>query len=139
MTQDTGRSAPRRNALLDQFMERYPVFRDGKPLALGIHKAVLAEQPDLDKDAVRKAMRFHVQSTRYLKGIVEGAPRYDLAGNAEGVVTAEQQAQAVTLLKERVRKANERRKAELQAKKDEAAARERQEKLNKLAEKFNGR
>lgn len=139
MTQDTGRPAPRRNALLEQLMERYPVFRDGKPLALGIHKAVLAEQPDLDKDAVRKAMRFHVQSTRYLKGIVEGAPRFDLAGTPEGAVTAEQQAQAVTLLKDRVRKASERRKSEEQARKAEAVARERQEKLNKLAEKFNHR
>lgn len=139
MTQDTGRPAPRRNALLDELMARYPVFREGKPLALGIHKAVLAAQPELDKDAVRKAMRFHVQSTRYLKGILEGAPRYDLAGNPEGAVTAEQQEQAVTTLKERVRKANERRKAEDQARKAEAEARQRQEKLNQLAQKFNNR
>lgn len=139
MTQDTGRSAPRRNPLLDQLMARYPVFREGKPLALGIHKAVLAEQPELDKEAVRKAMRFHVQSNRYLKGLVEGAPRYDLAGNPDGTVTAEQQEQAVTTLKERVRKASERRKAEEQARKAEAEARQRQEKLSQLAQKFNSR
>lgn len=139
MTQDSGRPAPRRNALLDQLMERYPVFREGKPLALGIHKAVLAEQPELDKDAVRKAMRLHVQATRYLKGVVEGAPRYDLAGNPDGAVTAEQQEQAVTTLKERVRKASERRKAEAQAQKAEAEVRQRQEKLNQLAQKFNSR
>lgn len=124
--------AGRRNALLNQLMEQYPVFRDGKPLAIGIHKALLEAQPDLEKNAVRIAMRQHTQSTRYLKGVVEGAPRLDLAGNPDGTVTAEQQAQAVATLKERIQKANERRKAEEEAKR-------RTEKLQKLADKFNTR
>lgn len=121
-----------RNALLEQLMEQYPVFREGKPLAIGIHKALLAVQPELEKNALRKAMLAHTQSTRYLKGIVEGAERFDLAGNPDGNVTAEQQTQAVATLKDRIRKAAERRKAEEDAKR-------RQEKLTQLAEKFNAR
>lgn len=130
---------PRRNALLDQFVERYPVFKEGKPLAIGIHKALLEEQPDLDKAALRTAMKVHTQSTKYLKGIVEGAQRFDLAGNPAGTVTAEQQEQAVTTLKERIKKVKERQKAEEAARKAEEEARQRQEKLNQLAEKFNSR
>jgi ProP effector len=132
MTTQPERRPGRRNALLDQLMERYPVFREGRPLAIGIHKSLLEAQPDLDKNALRQAMKAHTQSTRYLKGIVEGADRLDLAGNPDGKVTAEQQEQAVTMLKDRIRKATERRKAEEEAK-------QRQEKLQKLAEKFNTR
>lgn len=132
MTTPTERRASRRNPLLDQLMASYPVFRDGKPLAIGIHKALMEAQPELDKNALRLAMKAHTQSTRYLKGIVEGATRFDLAGNPDGNVTPEQQEQAVTTLKERFRKAAERRREEEEAKK-------RQEKLLQLTEKFNSR
>ena len=132
MTDTPKRPPGRRNALLDQLMQGYAVFRDYKPLAIGIHKALLTQQPELDKAALRTAMKTHTQSTRYLKVIVEGSARYDLAGNPDGSVTAEQQDVAVTVLKDRLKKAAERRKAEEEA-------RQRQEKLAKLAEKFNVR
>jgi ProP effector len=139
MTAPSQRPTGRRNALLDQLMETFPVFREGKPLSIGIHKTLLAQQPDMDKAALRKAMLLHTQSTRYLKGIVEGAARYDLAGNPDGTITVEQQEQAVTTLKDRARKAAERRKAEEAARKAEEETRKRQEKLLQLAEKFNVR
>ena len=139
MTTPTKRPPGTRNALLNQLAEQYPVFREAKPLAIGIHKALLAQQPELDKAALRKAMLAHTRSTRYLKGIVADAPRYDLAGNPDGSVTAEQQAEAVATLKERIRLASERRKAEEASRKAEEEARQRQEKLAKLAKKFNVR
>jgi ProP effector len=139
MTPPAERPPGRRNALLDQLLAQYPVFREGKPLAIGIHKALLAEQPELDKAALRAAMLLHTRSTRYLKGIVAGAARHDLAGNPDGSVTDEQQAEAVATLRERIRKAAERRKNEEAARKADAEARQRQEKLAKLAEKFNAR
>jgi ProP effector len=132
MTTPPERPTGHRSVLLEQLMQLYPVFREGKPLAIGIHKALLERQPDLEKAALRAAMKAHTHSTRYLKGIVDGATRYDLAGNADGSVTLEQQAQAVATLKERIRKASERRKAEEEARK-------RQEALLKLTEKFNVR
>ena len=58
--------------------------------------------------------------------------RFDLDGNPMGEITAEQRLQSTEELKERFRKGTERKIAEQQEK-------ERQEKLLKLAEKFNSR
>jgi ProP effector len=128
-------SAPkpgRQNELLDRLRTDFPVFRDYQPLAIGIHKTLMERQPDLDKVQVRNAMRSHTGTTRYLKALVENAPRFDLDGNPTGVVTAEQQTQASTALRERFKKAAERRKAEQEAQ-------QRQEKLEQLAQKFSHR
>jgi ProP effector len=122
----------RRNATLDKLAETYAVFRDCKPLALGIHKVILERQPELGKDAIRTALRIHTGSTRYLKSLATADQRFDLDGQAAGEVTEEQRKQAQVEVKERVKKSIERRKAE-------EAAKERQAKLEKLAEKFNAR
>lgn len=122
----------RRSELLDRLYAEFPVFRDYQPLAIGIHKALTERFPDIDKGQVRTALHFHTRTTRYLKAVVEGAPRHDLDCNAASAVTAEQQAQAVVTLRERFKKGTERRKAEQEA-------RQRQEKLEQLAQKFNPR
>lgn len=65
-------SAPRPirgNALLEQLQAEFPVFRDCKPLAIGIHKQLLARMPDLDKNKVRVALHGHTASIRYLKAL----------------------------------------------------------------------
>ena len=136
MTQPAPVSKPkptgRRNALLERLQAEFAVFRDYRPLAIGIHKQLMERQPDLDKNQVRTALHNHTAATRYLKALVEGAPRLDLDGNPAGEVTAEQQKQAVTTLRDRLKKAAERRKAE-----EEAA--QRQAKLQQLSDKFNSR
>jgi len=121
-----------RGALLERLYAEVPVFRDYQPLAIGIHKSLMERFPDLDKGQVRTTLHFHTGTTRYLKAIVEGVPRFDLDGNASGVVTAEQQAQAAATLRERYKRGAERRRAEQEAQ-------QRQEKLEKLAQKFNPR
>jgi ProP effector len=136
MTQAAQASKPkpagRRNALLEQLQAEFAVFRDFRPLAIGIHKQLMARQPELDKNQVRTALHNHTASSRYLKALVEGAARLDLDGNPVGEVTAEQQKQAVMTLRDRLKKAAERRKAE-----EEAA--QRQAKLQQLSDKFNTR
>ena len=122
----------RRHALLDRLYAEFPVFRDYQPLAIGIHKMLMERLPDLDKGQVRTALHHHTATTRYLKGIQDGIPRLDLDGNAAGAVTAEQQTQAVETLRDRFKKAAERRKAEQEAQ-------QRQENLQQLAEKFKPR
>lgn len=122
----------RRNATLETLCATYPVFRECKPLALGIHKVLLERQPELGKDNIRNALRGHTASTRYLKALSQAEQRFDLDGQAAGEVTEEQRAQAFGEVKERIRKANERRK-------EEEAAKQRQEKLSQLAAKFNNR
>ena len=88
-----------RGALIERLYAEVPVFRDYQPLAIGIHKSLMERFHDLDKGQVRTALHFHTGTTRYLKAIVEGAARLDLDGNASGVVTAEQQVQAVATLR----------------------------------------
>ena len=123
--------------------ERYAVFRDNKPLAIGIHKAVKAALPELDAGALRHALHRHTASTRYLKAVATGEDRFDLDGAVAGAITEEQKQVAADSLRERFKKGAERRRVEQLAekKKVEEAARdkERQAKLAQLALKFNKR
>jgi len=120
------------NPVLEILSATFPVFRDGQPLAIGIHKAIKLRLPDIAEGSLRIALKGYTASTKYLKAIANGKQRFDLDGNPAGDVTAEQRQQALETIKERFRKAAERKKAEQEDK-------ERQEKLQKLAEKFNKR
>ena len=125
-----------RNAILDMLRTSFPVFRDHRPLALGIHKTIRERFPDLNAGQLRTAMRIHTTTTAYLKALASGDQRFDLDGQPAGEVTAEQKEQAASDLRERFKKGAERRKAEQKAQREEE---QRQEKLLKLAEKFNTR
>ena len=132
-----------RNAVLDSLAVSFPVFRDCLPLAIGIHKAIVARLPELDPQQLRAAMRMHTASTRYLKALAQASSRFDLDGEAAGEVTAEQRQQALTTLRERFKAQAERHRAAQLAQQQEKLAQQqvqqRQEKLLKLAEKFNSR
>ena len=132
-----------RNTLLDTLVANFAVFRECRPLALGIHKAISARMPEVDTAQLRLALRMHTASTRYLKALQSAGERFDLDATAAGEVTAEQREVAATTLRERFKKQAERRKAEEQAKKaaqeEQEAQRKRQEKLAQLAARFNAR
>ncbi len=120
---------PPRDPVFAELVAAYPVFRDAQPLAIGIHKSVMAAHPDLHKDAVRKALQRHTASTRYLKAVAAGGARFGLDGQPSGEVTPEQKKLAADGLRERFRKqAEQRREAE--------KAREIQTKLHQLVDKF---
>ncbi|PKO93709.1 MAG: osmoprotectant transporter activator [Betaproteobacteria bacterium HGW-Betaproteobacteria-10] len=134
-------------ALLKDIHARFDVFRNHSPLAIGIDRQILAALPDLEKKALRLAMRSHTISTRYLKEMEKGTQRLNLDGTPAGEVTDENRQHAAELLRERFKKQAEQRKAiEAAAKAVEAEARaaeaaikaeaERLEKLSLLAEKF---
>jgi ProP effector len=128
-------SSPRPRAKpdsLEKLNHQFAVFREGRPLAIGIHKAIAQRLPELNASQVRIALKVHTGSTRYLKAVSQGGVRFDLDGEAAGPVTPEQQQQALNTLKERFRQQAALRKAEL-------AAKEHQQNLQKLAEKFNTR
>ena len=119
---------PPRDPVLAE-LAAYAVFRDAQPLAIGIHKLVMAAHPGLDKDAVRKALQRHTASTRYLKAVAAGGARFGLAGQPAGEVTPQQQKLAADGLRERFRKqAEQRREAE--------KAKVIQAKLHQLVDKF---
>jgi ProP effector len=132
-----------RNALLETIGANFAVFREGRPLALGIHKAIIERMPEVDTAQLRLAMRLHTASTRYLKALQAASERFDLDGNPAGEVTAEQREVAGTTLRERFKKQADRRKAEEQALKaareEQEAQQKRQEKLAQLAARFNQR
>ena len=105
-------------ALLKDIHARFDVFRNHSPLAIGIDRQIFALLPDLEKKALRLAMRSHTISTRYLKEMEKGTVRLNLDGTPGEAAT---------------------KAAEAEAKAAEAAIKaeaERLEKLSQLAEKF---
>jgi ProP effector len=132
---------PSRNALLETISAKFAVFREGRPLARGIHKVIVERMPEIDTAQLRLAMRLHTASTRYLKALQAASERFDLDGNPAGEVTAEQREVANTTLRERFKKSADRRKAEelalKEAQREQEAQQKRQEKLAQLAAHFN--
>lgn len=127
--------------LLKEFQEKFSVFRDCLPLAIGMDKQLIAQMPDVNRKALRTALSIHTNSLRYLKGMEKATVRFNLDGSEADEVTDAHRTHATTTLKERFKKNAEQRKAQM---KSEAAARaaeqaesQRLEKLNQLAEKFN--
>jgi len=119
--------------LLKDLQARFDVFRNFSPLAIGIDKQVFAQLPELEKKALRLAMRSHTISTRYLKEMEKGTVRLNLDGTPAGEVTDENRQHAAELLRERFKKQVEQRKAAEAAAKAEQV---RAAKLNQLTEKF---
>ena len=120
-------------ALIKTLQEKYAVFRDGLPLAIGIDKQLLASDHELNRKTMRVALGLHTNSSRYLKSMEKATHRFDLDGTRGEEVTDAHRSHAAELLKERFRKDAERRRAQRQA---EAQEKERTQKLNQLVEKF---
>jgi len=123
-------------ALLKLLQERFSVFREMRPLAIGIDKQVLAALPDIDRKVLRTALRMHVGASRYLKVMEKASERFDLDGNAVAEVSAEHREHATATLKERFRKEAEQRRAKLAAEKEAQAVEQRAQKLEQLAARF---
>jgi ProP effector len=119
-----------RDPVLARLVAAYPVFRDVQPLAIGIHKAIVAAIPDIDRMALRRALQRHTASTAYLKAIAAGGSRFGLDGSPNGDISAEQQKLANQDLKDRFRKQADQRRERLKAE-------EHQAKLQLLVDKFN--
>ena len=133
MTTNAAISGHEARTLLKVLQEKFQVFREYHPLAIGIDKQVFEKLPELSKKSLRLAMRSHTISTRYLKEMEKGTVRLNLDGSPAGQVTDENRQHAYEQLKERFKKqAEQRREAEAAAK----AEQRRQEKLSQLTEKF---
>jgi hypothetical protein len=80
--------------LLRLLREQHAIIRDYKPLAIGVHDTVRVSYPLFSRTAVRIALKFHTHSLAYLKNLVAGGHRYDLAGQPWGLITSEHQQEA---------------------------------------------
>jgi ProP effector len=134
--------------LLKEFQEKFAVFHQCLPLTIGIDKQLIARLPELDRKVLRTALGMHTNSLRYLKSMANATVRFDLDGNAAGEVTEVHRLHASKILKERISKDNERRKAQRKAedaqrkaedvqREADEATRRRAEKLGQLAAKFS--
>lgn len=126
-------------SLLKELQEKFAVFRDYQPLAIGIDKQIIARLPGTERKVLRIALGIHTNSLRYLKSMEKATVRFDLDGNTADEITDAHRAHASGILRERFKKAAEQRKAQREAEQAEEAARLRAEKLHKLAEKFSRR
>lgn len=98
--------------------QQYPVLFgvDPKPLAIGIHRALLDRHPDLDAPGLKRALTLHTLRRAYQVTLAcAGAARVDLDGNPAGEVTEEQAQHARDRLEamkaEAARKRAEKRKS----------------------------
>lgn len=127
--------------LLARLQALSPTFRDFKPVALRIDKAIAEQFPEVERKVVRAAMRLHTGSTRYLKALEKGTHRYDLLGNEDGELSDEHRAHAAQTLKERFADAARRKREQAQeeaARKRAAEAEQRKaEKMQQLVSKFS--
>jgi ProP effector len=121
-------------SLLQDLQARFAVFRDAQPLAIGIDAAILLKLPEMDRQVLRRALRQHTASTRYLKALRSANHRFDLDGNVAGEVSETQRNHAAETLKARFQKSAQLQKEEAEA---AAAAARQQEKLTQLAAKFS--
>lgn len=119
--------------LLKELQEKFPVFRDCLPLAIGIDKQLLARLPNLERKPLRIALGIHTHSLRYLKATARATTRVDLDGQPAGEITPTHRSHASELVQERLQKQAEQRKTQREA---EAAARQHSAKLGQLVEKF---
>lgn len=122
--------------LLRELQQKFAVFRDCQPLAIGIDKELIARQPEIERKTLRTALRIHTHSLRYLRAVEKASSRFDLDGKAVAELTEEHRAHAAETLKERFKKEAEQRKARLEA---ERAEKRRAEKLEQLTAKFSSR
>jgi ProP effector len=121
-----------KNQVLDALTASFKAFGESLPLAIGIHKAIKERIPSIDLEQLRVALRIHTRSTKYLKQLSQSNFRFDLDGMPLGEVSEEQRRQAMDLLKDRFRKQADRQKAA-------QVEKQKQEKLQQLAAKFNAR
>jgi ProP effector len=119
--------------LLKNLQEKFQVFRDYMPLAIGIDKQLLAQEESLNRKTLRLALGMHTNSYRYLKSMETAKQRFNLDGSDGGEVPAEHRKHATEILRERFKKEVARRKAQKEA---EAQEKQRAEKLDQLMQKF---
>lgn len=145
MTSPTPADTPGQEArrLLKSLQETHAVFKEIKPLAIGIDKQLLALDANINRKSLRLALGMHTNSFRYLKSMEKATQRFNLDGSPAGEVPEGHRKHASEILRERSKKEAERRQAEAATRKAEAeekAAQEaeklRTEKLNRLVQKF---
>jgi sRNA-binding protein len=80
--------------IADHLYGKYPVFKQFRPLAIGIHEALIAELPQYDSALVSRVLTNHCKKPRYLRSLAKGGKRYDLKGRETTVISDEEKNEA---------------------------------------------
>jgi sRNA-binding protein len=77
--------------LMQNFPKVFAPFSAWKrlPLKIGIHDDIIAAMPGVAVSDIGTAMRIYTTTHAYLRSLIEGAERIDLAGQPAGIVTAD--------------------------------------------------
>jgi sRNA-binding protein len=69
---------------------KYEVFRQFRPLALGIHESLIAALSQFDPVLISRVVANHCRKPRYIKSLARGGKRFDLHGKPVGEVKPEE-------------------------------------------------
>jgi ProP effector len=87
-------------AAVELLCETYPqtfAFAKPRPLKIGIQEELVADGK-LSQTKIKRGLASYVRAFGYLKSQTDGAPRINLLGEADGAVTADEAAHALTKL-----------------------------------------
>lgn len=87
-------------AAVELLSETYPQtfsFAQPRPLKIGIQEDLVADGK-LSQTKIKRGLASYVRAFGYLKSQTDAAPRINLLGEAEGAVTADEAAHAITKL-----------------------------------------
>ena len=69
---------------------KFEVFRQFRPLALGIHESLIATLSQFDPVLISRVVANHCRKPRYIKSLARGGKRFDLSGKPVGEVKPEE-------------------------------------------------
>lgn len=85
-------------------IERFPVWADSKPLALGISDALLGylqqENIEASKRVIHRVLWHHTHKIEYLESVLSASHRYGLDGNQQQEIKDSERAHAARVLEQ---------------------------------------
>jgi len=76
--------------IAEHVYSKFEVFRQFRPLALGIHESLIATLSQFDPVLISRVVANHCRKPRYIKSLARGGKRFDLSGKPVGEVKPEE-------------------------------------------------
>ncbi len=84
--------------LLRQLYKKFKVFREFRPLRIGVDWELHQALPETPRKQIKRAIARHTLNRRYQLSLARGGSRYDLAGQENGVVPEAHRSHAKRIL-----------------------------------------
>ncbi|MDF0605593.1 ProQ/FinO family protein [Neisseriaceae bacterium TC5R-5] len=76
--------------IADHVYSKFEVFRQFRPLALGIHESLITTLPQFEATLISRVVANHCRKPRYIKSLARGGKRFDLTNKPAGEVSPEE-------------------------------------------------